>query len=219
MASASRILSQWCDTADHSERPLLAVDSTGRRNSVVKALGRGRVSQSLSGALVQLPSDYIQLILRVKRDRRPPLRLISRLTVDGARSRRSAICRIDWPTASAREISSRSTSVSDNLERRRAAGRMPPVSARIRWIEEWFRSKQLRDLLERITCLPAIPHQRLPAFGVVDPRSLLHLQHPPAYAGFSVLRSPIESTAESCRPASDRFGQAAVRFSLQKELH
>ncbi|GEM_PF-4025953 len=25
MASASRILSQWCDTADHSERPLLAV--------------------------------------------------------------------------------------------------------------------------------------------------------------------------------------------------
>jgi len=40
----------------------------------------------------------------------------------------------------AREISSRSTSVSDNLERRRAAGRMPPVSASIRWIEEWFRS-------------------------------------------------------------------------------
>lgn len=57
--------------------------------------------------------------------------------------------------------------------------------------------EQLRDLLERLTCLPAIPHQRLLAFGVVNPRSLLHLQHPPAYAGFSVLRSPVESTADS----------------------
>jgi len=44
--------------AKAGDRLLLAVDSTGRRNSVVKALGRGRVSQSLSGALVQLPSDY-----------------------------------------------------------------------------------------------------------------------------------------------------------------
>ena len=37
--------------------------------------------------------------------------------------------------------------------------------------------KQLGDLLERLTFPPALPHQRFLAFRVIDPRSLLHLQH------------------------------------------
>jgi hypothetical protein len=51
---------------------------------------------------------------------------------------------IDWiesPTTSARDISSRSASVSDNLERCRCGGRIPPVSARTPWTDEGFRSK------------------------------------------------------------------------------
>ena len=51
----------------------------------------------------------------------------SRLIVEGERPRRSAIERRDRPDASPREISSRSTSVSERLERRRAGGRIPPV--------------------------------------------------------------------------------------------
>ena len=54
------------------------------------------------------------------------LRLISRLTVDGARPRPWAICRIDRPTAMPREISSRSSSLSAAKALRRGAGTIPP---------------------------------------------------------------------------------------------
>ena len=52
----------------------------------------------------------------------PPLRLISRLTVDGARPRPWAMCRIDRSTAMPREISSRSSSLSAAKALRRCAG-------------------------------------------------------------------------------------------------
>jgi hypothetical protein len=58
------------------------------------------------------------------------LRSISRLTVEGERPRKPAIERIDCPTAIPREISSRSASVNDNLERARSAGRIPPDGLR-----------------------------------------------------------------------------------------
>jgi hypothetical protein len=60
--------------------------------------------------------------------------------VDGARLRPAAIARIERPATNSREISSLSSSVSVNRERRRGSGSMPPVSASIRWIDEWLRS-------------------------------------------------------------------------------
>jgi hypothetical protein len=57
-------------------------------------------------------------------------------TVDGARPSDTAMDRIEVPVTTAREISSRSASVSTDFERCRLAGRMPPVSARMRWIDE-----------------------------------------------------------------------------------
>jgi hypothetical protein len=47
--------------------------------------------------------------------------------------------RIEQPAARERN-SSRSAKVNAKGERRRSAGRMPPVSAKIRWIDEWFQS-------------------------------------------------------------------------------
>src|SRR5262249_54997573 len=66
----------------------------------------------------------------------PPLRSISRLTVEGARSSLLAILRKEGPCASPRDISSRSTSVSASLERRRSGGRMPPVGQRCAKIDD-----------------------------------------------------------------------------------
>ena len=40
------------------------------------------------------------------------------------------------------------------------------------------KKEQLGNLLKRIALLPAFPHQRLLAFRIVDPWSLLYLQHP-----------------------------------------
>jgi len=57
--------------------------------------------------------------------------------------------------------------------------------------------KQLSDLLQRLTLLPALPHQRLLALRVMDPRSLLHLQHSSDCSGRSVLHPPVESTTQS----------------------
>src|SRR5665213_567048 len=58
---------------------------------------------------------------------RPPLRAISRLTVEGALPIMIAICRIDALAAMPREISSRSARLSARRERQRAAGAIPPV--------------------------------------------------------------------------------------------
>jgi hypothetical protein len=56
--------------------------------------------------------------------------------VDGALASRAAMARIDSPSTRQREISSRSTKLIANLERRRAGGRIPPVSAKILWTDE-----------------------------------------------------------------------------------
>lgn len=66
---------------------------------------------------------------------RLPLRLISRLMVDGARPSRAAVERIDSPATIAREISSRSAKVNAVVARRRPAGRNPPVSAKNLWTD------------------------------------------------------------------------------------
>jgi hypothetical protein len=58
------------------------------------------------------------------------LRSISRLTVEGERPRETAIERSGCPTAIPLEISSRSASVNDNLERVLSAGRIPPDGLR-----------------------------------------------------------------------------------------
>jgi hypothetical protein len=58
---------------------------------------------------------------------RPPLRAISRLTVEGALPIMTAIWRIDALTAMPREISSRSARLSARRERRRIAGAIPPL--------------------------------------------------------------------------------------------
>jgi hypothetical protein len=68
------------------------------------------------------------------------LRWISRLIVDGVRPSDAAIDRIERPATTPREISSRSVNVNADLERCRSAGRIPPDSATIRWIDEWYRS-------------------------------------------------------------------------------
>ena len=59
----------------------------------------------------------------------PPLRAISRLTVDGALPIVIAIWRIDALTARPREISSRSARFSAKRERQRVKGAIPPLEA------------------------------------------------------------------------------------------
>jgi hypothetical protein len=73
----------------------------------------------------------------------PPLRLISRLIVDGARPSAAAIERIEWPATSARDTSSRSAKVKARTDRRRVGGRIPSVAARIPRTDEWCRSNSL----------------------------------------------------------------------------
>jgi hypothetical protein len=68
------------------------------------------------------------------------LRRISRLIVEGARQSSAAIDRIELPATTPREISSRSIKVNADLERCRSVGLIPPVSARMRCIDEWNRS-------------------------------------------------------------------------------
>jgi hypothetical protein len=56
--------------------------------------------------------------------------------VEGARPSRLTTERIECPAISERDISSRSATVNASLERRRGAGCIPPVSARILCIDE-----------------------------------------------------------------------------------
>lgn len=82
--------------------------------------------------------------------------------------------RIELPATTEREISSRSANVRPNPDLRCTEGLIPPISVRMRCINERFRSNS------RATCwivafLPVIPHQFFLTFGVIDPRSLLHL--------------------------------------------
>jgi hypothetical protein len=65
--------------------------------------------------------------------RDPPLRTISRLTVDGERPNARAIERTGRPATRPREISSRSASVSANRDRRRDGGLIPPLTER--WLK------------------------------------------------------------------------------------
>lgn len=68
------------------------------------------------------------------------LRLMSRLIVEAAHPSSAAMEQIELPVTTEREISSRSANVSAILDLRRTAGLIPPVSAKMRCIDEWFRS-------------------------------------------------------------------------------
>ena len=70
----------------------------------------------------------------------PPLRLTSRLIVDGDLPSLAATERIDSPITSAREISSLSVRVRAVALRLRSGGRMPPVLDRTFWIDVCGRS-------------------------------------------------------------------------------
>jgi hypothetical protein len=76
----------------------------------------------------------------------PPLRLISRLTVDGARPRPWAIRRIDQLAAMPREISSRSSSLNAAKALRRGAGAIPPWSTTIRSTPVLFLLSSAREM-------------------------------------------------------------------------
>jgi len=65
----------------------------------------------------------------------PPCRATSRLIVDAARPERAAISRSETPSASPREISSRSVGDSDRGDRRRGVGTYPPLDATTPWID------------------------------------------------------------------------------------
>lgn len=96
-------------------------------------------------------------------------------------SERNGDARIDCPATTARDISSRSANVSANLDRHRCAGRIPPVAARICMIEEWLRPNSWQSF-EAILPASVAPNQCLLAVRVIDSRSLLHVNTPPAYA-------------------------------------
>ena len=68
---------------------------------------------------------------------RPPAAATSRLIVEGARPSEVAIARSASPLARAREISSRSKSVSALARRLRVRGRNPPVARTTKRIELW----------------------------------------------------------------------------------
>ena len=58
---------------------------------------------------------------------------------------------------------------------------MPPV-----WFQNTLNGgmvavKEPRDRAQGLTFLPAVPHQGLLFFRVIDPRPILHWQHPPLY--------------------------------------
>jgi hypothetical protein len=59
---------------------------------------------------------------------RPPLREISLLTLEGARPIVAAMVRSESPAAIPLETSSRSSQLSERLERRRGSGAMPPCA-------------------------------------------------------------------------------------------
>ncbi len=137
-----------------------------------------------------------------------PFAYRSRLMVDGARTRSAAIERIDSPATKARDTSSRSANVSARCDRQRCAGCMPPVSARMRITDEWFRSNNWaicwRDS-------PFFQRSHIWAFWLSEYkiRGLRFICNTPsAHAGFSVLHRSVESATRSRHRLSplDRLG-------------
>jgi hypothetical protein len=62
--------------------------------------------------------------------------------VDAARLSEAAIDRIEHPSTTPREISSRSLSVNAEWERCRSRGRIPPDAASTPRIDGWYRSNK-----------------------------------------------------------------------------
>lgn len=110
----------------YTERP--RQPTQGRSRSCAPILAQGSIPHTSSGTWsCRLACRSASIIQSVQ----CPDRLRVRFATE----------RIDWPVTPAREISSRSAKVSANLERRREAGRIPPVLERIPCTVEWFRSK------------------------------------------------------------------------------
>lgn len=77
-------------------------------------------------------------------------------------------------------------------------------------------AEQLGNRLKRVTFLPTFPHQRFLTLCVINSRSLLHLQHSPCRRSWvRVLRSPVESAAESSRSVNRLEVMTAVGEYVQ----
>src|SRR4030095_1559100 len=95
-------------------------------------------------------------------DRRPPLRRISRLTVQGARASEHAIMRADIPAITPREISSRSAKASARCERRRGGGGANATGSRQNAADRRMVTlEEPSDRVQGLALTPAFPHQRL----------------------------------------------------------
>lgn len=103
------------------------------------SIGRFKVLHDLSkSAGFKVPLN-IPAALSAPADRYcsgPPLRFTSRLIVEGDLPKSCAIERRDCPVARPREISSRSDKVRASIDRDHSGGLMPPLSDKIRWIDE-----------------------------------------------------------------------------------
>lgn len=81
--------------------------------------------------------------------------------VDGARLRRIAIERIDWPATTARDISSRSANVSASLERQRSGGRIPVAFVTLTAANAFVSAGRLKAFAvtstRRMPDLPGVP--------------------------------------------------------------
>src|SRR5215472_11179128 len=123
----------------------------------------------------------------------PPLRLTSRLTVEGAWPSSRAIDRIDRAAAIPREISSRSPSVNASRERRRRAGRSARIDRQARVLVIRDNRQQLLDPLpplwryhtelshvgaQGIDQLRALAHQKIAGPMLHQLRLLLGRLHP-----------------------------------------
>ena len=100
-------------------------------------------------------------------------------TVIGARARRSYRAHSSDPASTPREISSRSESDSARSERTVAVGRMPPVLPQGTRPTVNGGDQETEHHRCTIAPPPPLPHQGLVRLGVMDPRPILHTQHPP----------------------------------------
>jgi hypothetical protein len=102
---------------------------------------------------------------------RPPWRITSRLTVEGARPKSAAILRIDGPFERPREMTSRSAIDNDRADRRRTGGAIPPREASHWWIPDRtcpalvrYRSKTPQP-----STGPTVPYAGLGSTVLADP--------------------------------------------------
>lgn len=76
------------------------------------------------------------------------------------------------------------------------------------------------NLMQRITLLPVVPHQRLLGVGVVDPLPALHPQHArrlcsyPCVASIIWIRDPKQTGRYPCEARPISPGQPRLRYVM-----